>query len=63
MVILEDNALNYGVSKAVDILFDLKLEDEQIKQILVKHFNILYKEAEVVIDEAKEFKSVNHKGS
>ena len=52
--VVDDRALNYGICKAVDILLDLKIEDEQIKQALVKHFDIRYSEAENVLNEAKE---------
>ena len=51
--VVDDRALNYGICKAVDILLDLKIEDEQIKQALVKHFDIRYSEAENVLNEAK----------
>ena len=51
--VFDDRALNYGVFKAVDILLDLKIGDEKIKQMLVKHFDIRYAEAESVLNEAK----------
>ena len=51
--VVDDRALNYGICKAVDILLDLKIEDEQIKQALVKHFDIRYSEAENILNEAK----------
>lgn len=54
--VVDERALNYGVCKAVDILLDLKIEDEQIKQMLVKHFDIRYSEAENVLTEAKEYR-------
>ncbi len=54
--VVDERALNYGVCKAVDILLDLKIEDEQIKQVLVKHFDIRYSEAENVLAEAKEYR-------
>ena len=52
-------ALEYGVSKATDILLDLEIEDEIIKQNLVKHFDILYKEAESILEEAKKQHNCN----
>ena len=52
--VVDERALNYGVFKAVDVLLDLKIKDEQIKQMLVKHFDIRYSEAENVLNEAKE---------
>ena len=38
----------------MDILLDLKIEDEEIKQVLVKHFDIRYTEAQNVLNEAKD---------
>lgn len=54
--VIDERALNYGVCKAVDILLDLKIKDKQIKQVLVKHFDIHYSEAENVLNEAKEYR-------
>ena len=54
--VVDDRALNYGLCKAVDILLDLKIEDERIKQILVKHFDIRYTEAESVLNEANNYR-------
>ena len=51
--VVDNRALNYGVCKAIDILLDLKIQDEKIKQMLVKHFDIRYTEAESVLNEAK----------
>ena len=53
--VVDDRALTFGVCKAVNILLDLKIEDEQIKQALVKHFDIRYSEAENALSEAKEY--------
>lgn len=52
--VVDEMALNYGVCKAIDILLELNIDDEKIKQILVKHFDIKYSEAENVLAEAKE---------
>lgn len=57
--VVDDRALNYSICKAVDILLDLKIDDEKIKQILVKHFDIRYSEAENVLNEAKEYRKIN----
>ena len=54
--LIDDMALNYGVSKAVDILLELKINDESIKQLLIKHFNLRYSEAENILKEAKEYR-------
>ena len=52
--VVDDRALNYGICKAVDILLDLKIEDEKIIQALVKHFDVRYTEAQNVLNEAKD---------
>lgn len=53
--VIDDRALNYGVSKAVDILTELKIEDEQLKQLLVKHFDLRYSEASKVLEQSKSY--------
>ena len=57
--VVDDKSLHFGVCKAVDILLDLKIADETIKQALVKHFNIYYNEAECVLKEVKEYRNNN----
>ena len=52
--VIDEKALNYGVCKAIDILLDLNTEDEKIKLMLVKHFDITYSVAERVLKEAKQ---------
>lgn len=52
--VVDDRALNYGIYKAVNILLDLKIEDEKIIQELVKHFDIRYTEAQNVLNEEKD---------
>ena len=51
---ISERELNYGVRKTVNVLLDLKIADEEIKQMLAKHFNIRYSEAEKALAEAKE---------
>ena len=53
--VIDDRALNYGVSKAVDILIELKVEDEQLKKLLVKHFDLRYSEASKVLEQSKSY--------
>ena len=53
--VIDEKALNYGVCKAIDILLDLNTEDEKIKLMLVKHFDIRYSEAENILISAKEY--------
>ena len=55
--VVDERSLNYGVCKAVDILLELKVDDEKIKLLLAKHFDIRYSEAENVIAEAKEYRN------
>ncbi len=57
--VIDERMVTYGVCKTVDILLDLKTEDEKIKQMLVKHFDIRYSEAENVLIEAKEYRKNN----
>ena len=54
--VIDDRAIAYGVCKAVDILLDLKIEEESIKQMLVKHFDIRYSDAEKILHEAMEYR-------
>ena len=36
--------LNYGISKSVDILLELDIPEETIKQLILKHYDIRYSE-------------------
>ena len=51
--IIDREALIFGVSKVIDVLLELNLDDERICQLLVKHFNILYSDAKTALKEAK----------
>ena len=42
-------------SRVVRILFELKIEDERIKQILVKYFDLRYIQASNIVEEEKDF--------
>ncbi len=53
--LIDDMVLNYGVTKAVDILLELKINDEHTKQLLIKHFDLRYSEAENILKDAKEY--------
>ena len=53
--IIDEKSLNFGVQKALDILIELKVEDEKIRQLLVKHFDIKYSDASRVLEEAKDY--------
>ena len=55
--VIDERSLNYGVCKSIDILLELKVDDEKIKQLLAKHFDIRYSEAENVLAEAKEYRN------
>jgi len=55
--VVDERALEFGVCKAVDILLDLEIEDEKIKQTLVKHFDICYSNAENILNDAKEYRN------
>ena len=54
--VVDDKSFNYGLYKSADILLDLEIKDEEIKNTLIKHFDIRYSEAEKVINEAKEYR-------
>jgi len=56
--VVSERELEFGICKATDILLDLKIDDEQIKQILVKHFDIRYSQAENLLIEAKEYHNI-----
>ena len=53
--VINDRASDYGICKAVDIMLELKTKDEVIKQMLVKHFDIRYSEAENILIAAKDY--------
>ncbi len=53
--VIDERMVTYGVCKAVDILLDLKIDDERIKQALVKNFDIRYSDAENVLNEARKY--------
>lgn len=40
----DKDTLNFGISKAVDILLELQMPEETIKQMILKHFDIRYSE-------------------
>ena len=42
-------------NRVVRILFELKIEDERIKQILVKYFDLRYIQASNIVEEEKDF--------
>ena len=43
------------VDRVIRILLELEIEDEKIKQILVKHFDIRYSQATSILEEEKAF--------
>lgn len=43
------------VSRTVRVLLELKIEDEKIKQILVKYFDLRYVQASNILEEEKLF--------
>lgn len=53
---IDEIALNYGVCKALDILLEIKLDDEKIIHTLCKHFDVKYSDASRVLDEAKVYR-------
>ena len=56
---MKDNQ-NFGsmmveISRIIRILLELKIEDETIKQILVKYFDLRYSQATSILEEEKHF--------
>lgn len=47
--ILDHETLNFGISKSVDILLELRIPEETIKQMIVKHFDIRYSEITAIL--------------
>ena len=47
------DALDFGISKAVDILLELKIPEETIKQMVLKHFDIRYSEITAILKEKR----------
>ena len=45
------NALNFGILKAIDILIELQIQEETIKQMILKHFDIRYSEITAILKE------------
>lgn len=43
------DALNFGISKSVDILLELHIPPETIKQLILKHFDIRYSEISAIL--------------
>ena len=43
------------VDRVIRILLELEIEDEKIKQILVKYFDIRYSQATSILEEEKAF--------
>ena len=43
------------VSRVVDILLELNIEDEKIKQIIVKYFDFRYSQATSILEEERAF--------
>lgn len=44
------------ICRVIHILLDLNIEDEKIKQMLVKYFDIRYSQATNILAEEKEFR-------
>ena len=48
-------AMMVEVCRVVRILLELEIEDEKIKQILVKYFDLRYTQAKNILEEEKAF--------
>ncbi len=38
--VIDNQSLEFGIIKAIDILLDLEIENDKIKQLLIKHFDL-----------------------
>ena len=48
-------AMMVEVGRTIRILLELKIDDERIKQILVKYFDFRYSQATSILEEEKAF--------
>ncbi len=48
-------AMMVEMSRVIRILLELKIEDENIKQVLVKYFDLRYSQASSILEEEKYF--------
>ena len=46
---IERERIEFGISKAIDILLDLGIEEETIRHAIIKHFDLRYSEATTAI--------------
>ena len=46
---IDQDALNFGISKSADILLELHIPPETIKQLILKHFDIRYSEISAIL--------------
>ena len=51
---LDKDTLNFGISKSVDILLELQVPTETIKQMILKHFDIRYSEITTILKDKRE---------
>ena len=47
---LDEETFNFSISKSVDILLELKIPEETIKQMILKHFDIRYSEITAILN-------------
>ena len=55
----EEWVLGFGVFKATHIMLDLGIEDEKIKEMLIKHFKLLEDRAQQALEEEKEARELD----
>ena len=46
------------ICRIVNILLDLEIEDEKIKLILIRYFDIRYSQATNIVEEEKDFRNL-----
>ena len=56
---MSEAVLGFGVFKATHIMLDLGIEDEKIKEMLIKHFKLREDRAQQALEEQKEARELD----
>ena len=55
----DSETFKFGIAKSIDILLELNIPEETIKQLILKHFDIRYSEASKMLKDRKFLKNTN----
>ena len=55
--VIDKRTFEYAIYDIIDILIDLNVDDNKMKEILAKKFDLRYSEIGVMIDEVKKYRS------